>query len=80
MAGRGTGEITARFGSCRLAWTRIDLFIPHQVGEFLIDVLDERVCFDRMHLNANGNALVAKHVVVPIVTLMPDAFEPAVVH
>jgi hypothetical protein len=45
------------------------------VGE-LIDMTDERLCFDRMHLTAIGNELVAAHLVMPLVTLMPDAFDP----
>jgi hypothetical protein len=45
------------------------------VGE-LIDMSDDRLCFDRMHLTATGNALVAKRLVMPLATLMPDAFDP----
>jgi len=41
----------------------------------LIDLFDEKLCYDRMHLTAEGNAIVAQHLVEPIAALMPEAFE-----
>jgi len=40
----------------------------------LINVMDDNVCFDHMHLNVAGNRIVARHLVQPLAELMPDAF------
>ncbi len=40
----------------------------------LIDPQASDLSFDRMHLTAVGNAIIASHLVEPIVELMPDAF------
>jgi hypothetical protein len=39
-----------------------------------IDVTDQALAYDGMHLTAEGNARIARRLVAPVVALMPDAF------
>ncbi|MFI5179318.1 MAG: hypothetical protein ACHQO8_12165 [Vicinamibacterales bacterium] len=41
----------------------------------LIDLVHSPLSDDRMHLTGEGNALVARSLVAPVVALMPEAFE-----
>jgi lysophospholipase L1-like esterase len=42
-----------------------------------IAITDRKLVYDGMHLSPDGNAVIARNLIEPIVALMPDAFAPS---
>ena len=42
-----------------------------------IDLSNTALAYDSMHLTSDGNALIARRLVQPVVALMPEAFNPS---